>query len=145
MSRNIVITLSLLALAAAGCTSEQEKQMQLEERAEQVAAGARTHLDALAREVGTDPEVTQDEITACVPGQRDSGLDLIYNIHVQTEPGAMDRVLTDVAPRYEADGWAVRQRGDNNVVFERDNITMGALFSTDGARATVSGTGGCVR
>jgi hypothetical protein len=144
--RLILLGLSLaLALVASGCTSEADQRAELEERAEQVATEARTHMNALAREVGTEPEVTQDEITTCVPGQRDSGLELIYNIAVQTEPGAMERVLTEVAPRYEADGWAVRQRGDDEVVFESDTVLMSSLFSSDGTRATVGGTGGCVQ
>ena len=141
----LVITLAALALVLAGCGDGQETPMTLEDRAEQVAADARTHMDALAQRVGTDPEITQDEIVDCIPGQRDSGLDLIYNIAVTTEPGAMDRVLADVVPDYEADGWTVRQRGSDNVVFERDNVTMGARFSDDGTRATVGGSGGCVR
>ena len=134
-----------LALVLVGCGDGRQAPRNVEDRAEQVAADARSNMDALADRVGTDPEVTQDELSGCIPGRRDSGLDLIYNIAVTTEPGAMDRVLADVVPDYEADGWTVRQRGSDNIVFERDNVTMGARFSDDGTRATVGGSGGCVR
>ena len=144
-SSAITTLTATLLLALAGCGDGQETPMTLEDRAEQAAADARSNMDALADRVGTDPEVTQDELSGCIPGRRDSGLDLIYNIAVTTEPGAMDRVLADVVPDYEADGWTVRQRGSDNIVFERDNVTMGARFSDDGTRATVGGSGGCVR
>lgn len=141
----LVITLTALALVLAGCGDGQETPMTLEDRAEQVAADARAHIDALADRVGTDPEVTQDDLTDCIPGRRDSGLELIYSVAVSTQPGAMDRVLTDVVPDYEADGWTVRQRGSNNIGFTKDNITMGVGFADDGTRAVAGGSGGCVR
>lgn len=119
--------------------------MTVEDCAEQVAADARAHMGTLADRVGTDSEVTQDEIVDCIPGRRDSGLELLHRIVVTTEPGAMDRVLADVVPDYEAEGWRGRQRGSDNIVFERDDVTMGARFSDDGTRATVGGSGGCVR
>ncbi len=56
-----------LALVLAGCGDGQETPMTLEDRAEQVADDARTHIDALAERVGTDPQVTQDVLTDCIP------------------------------------------------------------------------------
>ncbi len=119
--------------------------MTLEDRAEQVADDARTHIDALAERVGTDPQVTQDVLTDCIPGQRDSGLELIYSIDVTIEPDAMARISSDVAETYRDDGWDVRTRGRDEVVFERAGVTMSAIPAPSAGRASVGGTGGCVR
>lgn len=110
-----------------------------------VAAEARGSIDELAAAVGTDPEVRQDTITDCVPGRRDSGKDLIYDVRVRVEPGALQRLLDEVAPELEAKGWDARQRGDSEVVFRRDNVIMGATVFPDQGLASVSGSGGCVK
>ena len=142
MRRGIVAVVACL-LATAAC-GEREKDMNGRD-IETVAAEARSYIDQLATAVGTDPEVQQDAITDCVPGQKESGKDLIYNVRVRVEPGALQRVLDDVAPDFEARGWDVRQRGEDEVVFRKDNITMGATIFPDHGLAAVSGSGGCVK
>ncbi|MRK00292.1 hypothetical protein GEV27_02035 [Aeromicrobium sp. S22] len=90
-----VVLMCLLTMTA--CGDEEEKDMD-GRSIDNVAQEARAFIDELAAAVGTDPAVQQDTITDCVPGQPDSGKDLIYNVRVSVGPGALQRVLDDVAP-----------------------------------------------
>lgn len=139
-----------VVLLAAGCTSAEEREQELQQRAEARAALARGLIDDLAAAVGTDLEVRQDVLTACVPGDDDSGLDLIYMLHVRVEAGAVDRVRGEIADRYEADGWTIRRDpsddgGEVSTRFIRGTFSMGANISEESGRASVGGSGGCVR
>ncbi len=133
--------LSVVMLTAA-CASDQDN---VDRDIEQVADEARSLIDELAAQVGTEPEVRQDTITDCVPGDSDSGKDLIYTVRVKVPGDASTRLRDDVAPAYEADGWTVRLRGDTDLQLRRDNVTMGVTVFPDDGLAAVSGTGGCVR
>src|SRR5690606_32034679 len=105
----------------------------------------------LAGRVGTAPEVVQDEMGDCVPGQEDSGIDLSYTVHVAVEAGAADRLRGEIADHFAAEGWEVKVDPvdpANQVVsirFAKDTFTMGAKVSEKSGRAAVGGSGGCVR
>lgn len=131
------------AVVTAACASDKEDDVDRD--IEQVADEARSLIDELAAQVGTEPEVRQDTITDCVPGDSDSGKDLIYTVRVKVPGDASTRLRDDVAPAYEADGWTVRLRGDTDLQLRRDNVTMGVTVFPDDGLAAVSGTGGCVR
>ena len=144
MIRAAALVLVALLTTLTACTSSKEPSVP-DRDIETVAAEARTLIDELAGRVGQDPEVQQDTITDCVPGDRDSGKDLIYNVRVTVEPGTLDRVRSDVAEEYEQDGWDVRPRGSDNTVFRKGQVTMGVTVFEDKGLAAVSGSGGCVR
>ena len=139
----------LVALAAAGCSSDEQRQMDLQERAEARAAEARAYIDELAAAVGSDPEVRQDVLTSCVPGDDDSGLDLIYTLHVTVAPGTIDRVRGEIADRFEADGWTIRRdpsdRDEVSTRFLKGTFSIGANVNEKVGKAAVGGSGGCVR
>lgn len=122
--------------------------MELQERAEARAADARTHIDDLAARVGQTTEVLTDELIDCVPGQDDSGMDLVYQLGVETE-GDPERIIGDVVEQMAGEGWEARRRpsdsGEVVVTFAKDGFSMSAGISTSSGRGTVSGSGGCVR
>lgn len=136
-----------MMIVVAGCG--QDSHMDLKERAEQRAVEARVHIDDLASRVGTDPTVRQDKLTACVPGQDDSGLDLVYTLHVVVEPGAAERLKGEIAGHFASEGWTVKRDADHgdliSVRFQKGTFTMGAKISEPDEWAAVSGSGGCVR
>jgi hypothetical protein len=132
---------ALFSLLLGGCGSNGPDEQEVAARAD----AARMQIDRLAAAVGTNPEVRQDTITDCVPGRRDSGRELIYNIRVTVKQGALRRLLDEVAPAFDTKGWDVRRRDDSEVVFQKNTITMGATIFADQGLATVSGSGGCVR
>lgn len=133
-------------LAVTGCGKEDE--MDLQERAEARAAEARTHIDDLAALVGETTEILMDELTTCIPGQDDSGIDLVYKLGVDTE-GDPEQIITDVSDQMEKKGWRVVRDpdgdGDVSARFGKDGFSMGARISTRSGLATVGGTGGCVQ
>lgn len=135
-----MLTALCLLLATAACTTPEDTMKSQEE----VAAAARAEIDALAAKVGMDPVVKEDTLTDCVPGNDDSGKELIYSLHVKVEAGALGRLRTEIAPQYEADGWTVRQDSDG-VRFLKGDISMGAKTSDSSAVASVGGSGGCVK
>ncbi|MBC9226744.1 hypothetical protein GL325_10435 [Aeromicrobium sp. 636] len=147
--RRALVALMLCGIALSGCGKEDD--MDLQDRAEARAVEARAHVDDLAQRLGTDPEVVQDEITTCVPGQDDSGLDLIYTVHVTTGVDAAERLPGDIAEHFAAEGWQVkrdhREPGSDEVSlrFTKGTFTMGANLNTSNGRAAVGGSGGCVR
>lgn len=142
-----VLALSLLVVSA-GCRDGEEKQMDLQQRAEARAAEARAYVDELAALVGADPEVRQDDLTECELGGS-GGLDLIYSLRVTVEPGTAERVRGEIADRYEADGWTVRRDpvdGDEvSTRFLKGTFAIGANVNERVGVASVGGSGGCVR
>lgn len=145
--RRVVALVALLVLVN-GCT--QEDDMDLQERAEARAVEARSHIDDLAARIGAEPpEVRQDKLTDCVPGQEDSGLDLVYTLRVAVDPGAADRLRGEIADHFESEGWQVKRDPDSGTVvsvrFQKDTFTIGAKVSEADGQATVGGSGGCVR
>jgi len=147
--RRTVVALMLCGIVLTGCGKEDD--MDLQERAEARAAEARTYVDDLAARVGTDPEVVQDELGDCVPGQEDSGIDLSYAVHVTVDDTAAERLRGEIADHFAAEGWDVKPdpadpaKDEVSVRFAKGPFTMGANISTTAGRAAVSGTGGCVR
>lgn len=147
--RRTLVALMLCGIVLSGCGKEDD--MQLRDRAEARATEARAHIDDLAARVGTDPEVVQDELGECVPGQEDSGLDLSYTVHVTVDDGAAERLRGEIAEHYEAQGWKVTRDPQDpaddevSVRFAKDTFTMGANLSPSASRAAVAGSGGCVR
>jgi|GEM_PF-3957964 len=139
----------LLAIGIALTACGKEDDMNLQERAEARAVEARAHIDDLAARVGTDPEVRLNTLTACIPGQDDSGLDLVYTLHVRVEPGAAARLTDEISAHFAADGWVVKHDpvddGAVSVRFQKGTFTMGANVSEADEWAAVSGSGGCVR
>lgn len=128
-----------------GCS---EDEVQLQERAEARAAEARAHVDDLAARVGPTTEVLTDELIDCIPGQEDSGIDLVYQLGVDTE-GDPEQIISDVSDLMTDEGWKVKRDPDSNgsvkVRFSKDGFSMGARISTTSGLATVSGSGGCVQ
>ena len=139
----LVTTIIVLGLALGACGDNKEDKMRT---IDEVAAQARHDIDALAARLGSDPEVREDVITDCTPGQKDSGKDLIYTIHVTIEPGAMDRLKGEIAEALRADGWTVKEdAGSESVRFAKGDATMGAVVWEDLGKASVGGSGGCVK
>ena len=148
--RLTLISLALCALVLSGC-GKQEDDMERQERAEARATEARGYIDDLASRVGTSPQVVQDELLDCVPGQEDSGIDLSYTVHVTVKDGAADRLRGEVAEHFASQGWEVKPGtrdpdGDSvSVLFAKDTFTMAANVSESAGRAAVIGSGGCVK
>ena len=146
MRRALVLGALTVAMLLTACNEEDD--MGLQERAEERAAQARAHVDDLARRVGQDPEIRMDELTDCIPGQEDSGIDLVYIVRVQTV-GDSERVLDDVSNQMASEGWRVVRDPDSGGTvkarFGKDGFSMGARISTSSGLATISGTGGCVQ
>lgn len=136
---------TLMCLITATACGDQEEQDMDGRSIDTVAQETRAFIDDLAAAVGTDPEVRQDTITDCVPGRRDSGKDLIYIVHVTVDGTAIDRLRTQIADRFEADGWVVKRDADASVRFQRGSSTIGATIFPDQGLAAVSGSGGCVK
>ncbi|GAA3546436.1 hypothetical protein AFL01nite_28090 [Aeromicrobium flavum] len=145
----MVVALMLCGIVLAGCGKEDD--MELQERAEARAAKARGFVDDLAARVGTAPEVVQDEMGDCVPGREDSGIDLSYTVRVAVDDGAADRLRGEISDHFAAEGWEVKVDPvdpENQVVsvrFAKDTFTMGAKISESDGRASVGGSGGCVK
>lgn len=100
--------MTLMALLmATGCGKEDE--MKLQERGEARAAEARAHIDDLAARVGQTTEVLMDELIDCTPGQDDSGIDLIYQLGVDTE-GDPEQIIDAVVEDMAGAGWDARRR-----------------------------------
>lgn len=148
--RLTLISLALCALVLSGC-GKQEDDMERQERAEARATEARGYIDDLASRVGTSPQVVQDELLDCVPGQDDSGIDLSYTVHVTVRDGAADRLRGEVAEHFAGQGWEVKpgtsdpEGGSVSVRFAKDTFTMAANVNESTGRAAVIGSGGCVK
>jgi hypothetical protein len=139
----LVTVIIVLGLALGACGDTKEQQMKT---IDEVAAQARRDIDALAARLGSDPEIREDVITDCVPGRKDSGKDLIYTIHVTIKPGALDRLRNEIADELRSDGWTVKEdAGSDSVRFARGDATMGASVWEDLGKASVGGSGGCVK
>lgn len=139
--------MTLMALLmATGCGKEDE--MKLQERAEARAAEARAHIDDLAARVGQTTEVLMDELIDCIPGQDDSGIDLIYQLGVDTE-GDPEQIIDAVVEDMAGAGWDARRRptdpGTVVALFAKDGFSMSARISTESGLATITGSGGCVQ
>jgi hypothetical protein len=149
--RRTLVALMLCGIVLAGCGKEDGDDMELQERAEARATQARGHVDDLAGRVGTAPQVVQDELGDCVPGQEDSGIDLSYTVHVTVDEGAAERLRGEIADHFAAEGWEVKtdpvdpQNQVVSVRFAKDTFTMGAKVSQESGRAAVGGSGGCVK
>ncbi len=148
--RLTLIAIAACALVLSGCSKE-EDGMELEQRAEARAVELRALVDDLASRVGTDPEVKQDAKPYCEPGQEDSGLNPTYTVHVSTDDTSAARLTGEVADQLEADGWTVkrdpvdRETQEVRVRFAKGEFNLGVLISQEAARASVGGSGGCVR
>jgi hypothetical protein len=133
----------IVMMTAAACTSK-ENTVDMTE-VEKVAASARADIDELAGLVGTDPEVVQDVIGDCIPGQDNSGLTLDYAVRVQVTDGASARLESEIADRFAAEGWTVKHdTSSNRVRFQRGSATIGATVFAEKGFAVASGSGGCV-
>lgn len=137
------VLISMAALAACG---DKEDEMVDQERVESVAAEARASIDKLAALVGSRPQVQDDVMTDCVPGDRESGTMLSYGVKVSITDDALDRLSSEIADSFEGDGWTVkRETYSNRVRFQRGNATIGATIFPGRGFAVVSGSGGCVK
>ncbi len=148
--RPTLVALAICGALLSGCGKE-EDGMEQQERAEARAAQTRAHIDDLAARVGTAPQVVQDEIGDCVPGQEDSGLNPTYTVHVTTDDTSVDRLTGEVADHFAAEGWTVKrdpvdpEDGEVSVRFAKEEFNMGAQISEKAGRAAVGGSGGCVK
>lgn len=141
--RSILLSVLLVAGLTAGCSSEENDMS--DATIEEVAAESKQHIDDLAALLGTDPQVQQETITDCVPGQRDSGKEALYTVQVSVEPGTLERVRREVVPAYEAEGWTFVERPDGESIdFTRGRHRVGASVWEDRGVAAVTGSGGCV-
>lgn len=130
----------LLCLVTAACTDSDDGSEMRD--AETVAAEARAEIDDLAQRLGTDPEVRHDTLVDCEVGDEDAGKYLSYNVHVRVEPGTLERLRTEIAADYEADGWTVRQDPEGTR-FLKGQASIGAKVYEDKGGAAVFGSGGC--
>ncbi|MBC9226743.1 hypothetical protein GL325_10430 [Aeromicrobium sp. 636] len=143
-----LIAALVVCVSLSGCG---ESGSELEKRAQGRAAELRTHVDDLAARVGTNPEVKQDATPYCVPGQEDSGLNPTYTVHVATDDTSVGRLTSDVADQLEADGWTVKrdpvdtETQEVGVRFAKGEFNLGVLINQEAGRASVGGSGGCVR
>lgn len=135
-----VLVFAAVALTLSSCTDDPEETMKSQE---EVATAARAEVDALAARLGTNPVVKQDVLTDCVPGNNDSGKELIYTLHIEVEPGALDRLKGEIAHEYEANGWTVRQDSDG-ASFDKDETSIGSIADNNDTVASVFGSGACV-
>jgi hypothetical protein len=146
VSRSPALAATILVIAAmtvSACTSTENTVHTTE--VEKVAAEARADIDELAGLVGTDPEVLQDVIGDCIPGQDNSGLTLDYAVRVQITDGAYARLESEIADRFAAEGWTVKHdTSSNRVRFQRGSATIGATVFAERGFAVASGSGGCV-
>lgn len=143
MRLTLAITTIVLTTMLVACGNDKENQMR---SIDDVASQARRDIDALAAQLGTSPQVKQDVITDCIPGQEDSGKDLIYSVHVTIAPGALNRLKGEIADDLAARGWTVtRGPGPEEVSFAKGSATMGAAVREDLGLADVGGSGGCVK
>jgi len=146
-----LLALGLAVLVLAGCQSDAEREADLERRVEERAAQSRELIDDLAARVGTSPEVRQDEVADCVPGQDDSGRQPTYTVGVTIHPDAVARLTGEIADDLAADGWTVKRDPvdpENKVVsvrFAKDVFTMGVRISEETKVATVGGSSECIR
>lgn len=151
MKRITAIAIALLALVSttSACTTK-DNSMTSEQRIEEVAAAARADIDALATQLGTDPEVRQDTINVCGP-EDDWGKSLGYILHVTVEDPdtAVELLRGEISDQLAADGWTVKPRPSGSahygerVSFQKGTTTMGAAIFTEKHYAAVSGSGGC--
>ncbi len=144
--RAVVVAVAALMVVTA-CDGGQEGEMGVKERAADRAVEVRATVDALAALLGTRPEVKQDELIPCEPGDRES-LEPVYIVHVPIEAGTLDRVRGEIADRYAADGWTVRRdaaNGDSvSTRFLKGSSTVGVRVNEAVGNAVVGGSGGCV-
>jgi hypothetical protein len=110
---------------------------------EEVAAEARGYIDEVVAALGQDPEVRQDTLTDCVPGDTDSGQELIYAVHVTTE-GAKDAILESLREDWVGRGWSAEPGGAVDLQLQKDTYSIAVTISETSGRAAVIGGGGCV-
>jgi hypothetical protein len=140
----IAVLIAVLTTALGGCGSDGEEGSPMEaDQVEQVAREARGYIDQVAAALGRDPEVKQDTITDCVPGDSDSGKSLIYAVHVQTQ-GDKESLLASLREDWEAQGWSVEAGGSTDVALSKDRYSIAVTISDQTGRAAVIGGGGCV-
>ncbi|MTB89268.1 hypothetical protein H9L21_10105 [Aeromicrobium senzhongii] len=143
-----LIAALVVCVSLSGCG---ESGSELEKRAEGRADETRTLVDDLAARVGTNPEVKQDATLDCVPGQDDSGLNPTYTVHVATDDTSAARLTSEVADELDAEGWTVKRDSvdpsaeEVEVRFAKGEFNVGVLINQEAGRASVGGSGGCVR
>lgn len=150
MKHLIAITIVVLSSATSACSTKDDS-MTGEQRIQEVAAAARADIDALAAQIGTDPEITQDDIGDCTPGNSNSGQSLSYGVHVTVEDPqtAVDPLRGEISDQLAADDWAVTpdSTGSPNtgetVLFQKYATTMGASIFMEKQYASIGGSGGC--
>jgi hypothetical protein len=146
VSRSPALATTILVIAAmtvSACTGK-ENTVDMT-NAEKVAVQARSAIDELAALVGSNPEVLDDTLTDCTPGDRDSGKILSYGVRVQVTDGAFTRLESEIADRFAAEDWTVKPSpSSNRVRFQRGSATIGATIAPEKGFAVVSGSGGCV-
>ena len=111
---------------------------------DEIAQETRGYVDDLAGMIGTESEVVQDTVTDCVPGDSDSGKEVLYNLRVSTDPGTKERLLGEIRETWESRGWTAEPGGAVDLRLSKDPFRMGATISSDGSRAAVGGSSGCV-
>jgi hypothetical protein len=146
--RRFIIT-AIVCLAALGACGKQEDGMD-QKQVEAVAAEARSDIDALAAQLGTDPVKKQDVLSDCVPGDRDSGKLLMYTVRVTADDSAAGRLRGEISDDFAADGWTVKSEPSGpgvgeTVAFQKGSATMSASVFADKGYAVVTGSGGCVK
>lgn len=147
---------AVLALALAGCGSGSDGDSDGggestpgeggsdvgDTSAEAVAEEARGYIDELASSLGADAEVKQDTLTDCVPGDSDSGKELVYAVQVTSE-GGKEAVLSRVSREWEGRGWTVEPGSGTDLRLSKDTFSMALTVSETSGRAAIVGGGGC--
>jgi hypothetical protein len=143
-ARRATVVALLVVLSTAGCGGDTGGADVDGTDMDEIAQETRGYVDDLAGMVGEDREVVQDTVTDCVPGDRDSGKEVLYNLQVSTGPGAKERLLGEIREAWESRGWTAEPGGAVDLRLSKDPFRMGATISSDGSRASVGGSSGCV-
>lgn len=148
--KHVLILALAVTLALSGCGSNEEDEMDLEQRMEQRAAVTRGHIDDLVERLdGSSIEVVGNDVVDCDPQDRDAGLMLNYTVRFTVDDDAVARLQGEIAEALEAEGWTVRRDARNDeqgvvsVRFLKDTFSMGSKISETG-NATAGGSSGCV-
>ena len=103
----------------------------------------RAELDPLIALVGEVTEVTGDGPLACDPGNDSAGFASTYQVRLRAEPGALQKLTSQIAPEMKAKGWRVEQsarQDEGNWYFRRDGFALMVFVgATAGDTAATAG------
>lgn len=143
MPRHARLLLAGGLLAASGCGGPDVQDPDYRRTVDDAARTARTEVDMLADQVGSDAEPVRDELVEC---QRsgDEGRRVAYSVRVRVGADLRAVAGNQLRDLYEGRGWAVAYRGETTVLFQRSGTQLVLILDPDTGTASVGSTGGCV-